>query len=718
MAKLGKLIAYIVAGIVGLFVIAAVALTLFFDPNDFRDEIAAGVKDATGRELNIEGDITLSVFPWLAVEVGQTALGNADGFGEAPFARFDNARLSVRVMPLLLRQEVAVGTASLSGFEANLAVAANGATNWDDLSQASEQTDSAPAESSGDFKLDIANVDLSNARVTYTDAQSGGAYSITDLNVATGRITIGSPFDVDGEFSFAAEPGDMGGQIALQTTVTLGEGFKQIATEGLNISGSIRGLVAAATDFNFDSRAMRIDTEAGRASVGEIDLGILGLAISADVEPFAYAGSPEIPASVRVAEFSLIELLQLLEIEPPVTADPNALQRVSFEANAVVGGEAISLADMALALDDTTMQGELAVMLGDSGPSLNFDLNADSITLDNYMAPPAEEAAAQEEAAADFEIPVDLVRALKANGTVRLQEAFLGPIAFTNLELGVNGSGDRLRLHPIAAEFFGGAYAGDVRIDASNAVPALSVNEQIQGVDLKAMAIALYETDRLTGTINGAFELAGSGQTMSAIASDLDGSMNIELVDGAWEGIDVWHKLRSARAIYKREPAPEAQLPLRTEFSTISATGVVTDGVFTNDDLLAQMPFLRITGQGTVNLSAREIDYSVQARVLERPEFMADASDDELQDFTQALIPIRIRGPLGDPSFRPDIEAMFRAEVETAIEEKKDELKEDLLNRLLGGDEEDAAGEGADTGEEEKDLEDELKDSLKNLFPR
>jgi len=95
-----------------------------------------------------------------------------------------------------------------------------------------------------------------------------------------------------------------------------------------------------------------------------------------------------------------------------------------------------------------------------------------------------------------------------------------------------------------------------------------------------------------------------------------------------------------------------------------------------------------------------------------------------MEDFTKVLIPIRIRGPLASPSFRPDIEAMFRQEVERAIDEKKEDLKKDLLNRLIGepkDDTEGAAGEGADTEpqkEEELDLEEEVKKKLKDLFPR
>lgn len=718
MAKFGKLFLYLIGAVVGLFVIAAVALTVFFDPNDFRDTISTQVRNQTGRDLTINGDLSLSVFPWLAVDIGQTTMGNASGFGDEPFVAFDSARLSVKLMPLLLRQEVAVGTASLAGFEANLAVNANGVSNWDDLAQGG---DAAPAESSasaGAASIDIANVELTDARINYRDAASGSEYTLTGLNVMTGRITPGTPFDLDAAFSFAAAPGELGGDLTVDGSVALDESFQQLTMDGLSIGGTLRGVVEQPTDFRLESRSIALDTAAGRAAPGEIDLAVLGLEMSADVQPFAYSGNDDINASLRVNEFSLVELMTTLGIEAPVTADPNALQRLSFEADASVGSDAISLAGMTLVMDDTTLTGSLAVPLTASG-ALRFDLAADSITLDNYMAPASDEVVAEDAEAADVEIPVELVRSLKANGTVRLAEAFLGPMTFTNMVLGVNGANNQLRLNPITAEFFDGSYSGDVRIDASGSTPTLSVNENISDVNLGAMALALYETEDINGTINGSFELSGSGATLSAITADLDGNMRLSLSDGAWEGTDVWHQLRSARAIYKREPPPEPRLPPRTPFSNISASGPVTDGVFSNDNLRAEMPYLQVTGKGTVNLVARELDYSVQARVLERPEFMSNASDDELADFTEALIPIRVRGPLAAPSFRPDIEAMFRAEVENAIEEKKEELKEDLLNRLFkeNDDEEGAAGEGADT-EPEQDVEDQLKNKLKDIFPR
>lgn len=128
-----KKLLYLVLGIVAVFVVAVVAFVLLFDPNDYRDEISAQVKRATGRDLVIEGDLGLSVFPWLAIDVGKTRLGNAPGFGDEPFASFERARLSVQLLPMLLHREVSIGTASLDSLHLNLAVARDGRSNWQDL---------------------------------------------------------------------------------------------------------------------------------------------------------------------------------------------------------------------------------------------------------------------------------------------------------------------------------------------------------------------------------------------------------------------------------------------------------------------------------------------------------------------------------------------------------------------------------------------------------
>ena len=718
MGRLLKIIFYLFAGIVGILVIAAVSLTLFFDPNDFRDRIQDAVKESTGREL-VVGELDLSVFPWLAVNVGRSELGNAEGFNAEQFLSFESASLSVRILPLILRQEVMVGTASLAGLQVNLEVAPNGVTNWDDLSEGGDDASAATGDGSeSGGQIDVANIAVTNASVSFSDASAGSDYSVSGLSFETSRIAAGVPIDIRAEFDFSSSSDGVGGHVAMRNTTTMSEGQSLLTVDGLNISGYLDGIVSESTAFNFDSRSISVDTAAQSIDAGELDFTILGVSMSADVEPFSYAGTPQPMASLSVATFSLKELMQALDIESPATVDPDAMQSVSFSAKAKVGQDRISLSAVSLDLDDSTMTGSMSVPLTASGV-LGFEFEVDAIVIDGYMAPADESASAGAAGSSDMEIPADLVRALNVDGNFRINEAILSGMTFTNMEVGIKAGDGKLRLHPLGAEFYEGAYSGDVQIDASGDVPVVSANERIEGVDVGQMVAAMFEADNISGTINGHFQLAGAGKTMSAIQSDLDGTMSLELADGALEGTDIWHQLRSARALYRREPTPEPTLPARTEFSAVKATGMVNDGVFTNDDFIAVLPFLQLNGAGIVDLGTNEVDYSLEVRVFDRPEFMAGATEAELADFAQTVVPLKITGPLGSPSVRPDIEGIFRARVEEAIEEQKEDLKNELLNRLLGGgDTEEGDPEAQDAEEEaEEDPEEQLKkELLKKLF--
>ena len=81
-----RILALILGAALLAVVAAAIVLPLVIDPNDYRDEIGALVSERTGRSLNISGDLSLSVFPWLGIEVGEVSLANAPGFGPEPMA--------------------------------------------------------------------------------------------------------------------------------------------------------------------------------------------------------------------------------------------------------------------------------------------------------------------------------------------------------------------------------------------------------------------------------------------------------------------------------------------------------------------------------------------------------------------------------------------------------------------------------------------------------
>ncbi|MDH3952983.1 MAG: AsmA family protein [Gammaproteobacteria bacterium] len=708
MSRALKILGILVVTAVAVTIFAAIVFVLVFDPNDYRDKISEGVREATGRELVIEGDLELSLFPWLAIELGRTQLGNAPGFDDTPFASFDSARLSVRVMPLLLRREVVIGTAALDSLRVNLQVRKDGTGNWEDFGEAGEVQEAEPgtpeAEAAGpSATIDVASVAVTDAALSYSDASSGDRFELTGLNLTSGRIAAGEAVPLDGGFAFRLDPAGLSGEVDIEVVVAFDADAAAISISDLNIGGRVDGVAEVPATFRLAAAAIRLQTEAQSADVGEINLQLMSVDLLADVEPFSYAGEPQPSATIGIAAFSPRTLMQELAIEVPPTADPDVLDKLIVDAKAKVGANAIMLSDLKLVIDDTTFTGKLSVPRSADG-TFELDLAGDSIDLARYMAPAGEEAAGGEAGGETVEIPVELIRAMNARGNLSIASASLGNILFEKVTLGVNSANGRLRMYPIAADFFDGGYRGDVRIDASGEVPSISVNEKIANVSLKPMMKAVYDVENVTGTVNGTFRLGGSGADMDAIRRDLDGDLSFELLDGAWEGTDVWYELRKARALIRGEAAPAAPATPRTRFSSTKASGKVTDGVMRNDDFFAELPFMQVSGKGTVNFVEASVDYTVTGRFLEKPEFMTDVSQDELDDFTKAVIPFRITGPLADPGIRPDVEEMLKDRAE-------EEAKKAIMDKLLG-DEKEPPPEGEEP-QEEKDVEDQLKDEAK-----
>src|SRR6266700_7967849 len=89
--RTAKYLSIAVGAVIALIALALLAVRLFVDPNDYKPRIAAAVKNATGRELKLDGAIKLSVFPWIAMELGPASLGNPAGFPEQPFVSFQHA---------------------------------------------------------------------------------------------------------------------------------------------------------------------------------------------------------------------------------------------------------------------------------------------------------------------------------------------------------------------------------------------------------------------------------------------------------------------------------------------------------------------------------------------------------------------------------------------------------------------------------------------------
>jgi len=288
MKKLLKALAWLTGGLVLLVVAAIVIVLLVVDPNDYKDKIAIAVKDATGRDLNIVGDIGLSVFPRIALDLGELELGNAPGFSGEYFARTQKVQIRVKLMPLL-DKEVEMDTVQIEGLDVHLARDESGKTNWDDLLAAANDGDSNSAQPVA--ALALGGINVQNASLSWTDAQAGQNVVVQALNLATGPVSFDAPLNISISFDVENIEQQMNGHIEMAGEIAYDPEAKIAAANGLTFNAVLEGplLPGGKTDVNFTGNA-RFDQNNQAFALSNFNLLLPKLDLGATTGSFSIGG--------------------------------------------------------------------------------------------------------------------------------------------------------------------------------------------------------------------------------------------------------------------------------------------------------------------------------------------------------------------------------------------------------------------------------------------
>ncbi|EGJ51488.1 AsmA family protein [Desulfocurvibacter africanus] len=241
--------------LVALVIVAALVLPMVVDPNQYKGRIAQEVQKATGREFAVEGDIDLSVFPWLGVEIGRMHMANAEGFGDEPMIAVENAEVRVKLLPLLSR-ELIVDTVVIQNPVIRLAKDEQGRTNWQDiLDHMERQAAEKPAEpeqpqepgASPLQKVELAGLEVENGLLVWSDMQAKASYEVRELNVDVGELSMeAQPFPVSVNCAFVASQPQASGNLELNSVITLMLDQKTARAERTNLKLNIDKLVQQA----------------------------------------------------------------------------------------------------------------------------------------------------------------------------------------------------------------------------------------------------------------------------------------------------------------------------------------------------------------------------------------------------------------------------------------------------------------------------------------
>ena len=623
--KAVRIVLYGVGGLVALAGVALGAAAVIIDGKFVKARLESAMKEKN-RTLSIDGDPKVKLFPVAGLALGKTSLSEPGS--DKPFLLLDSAEVAVRVMPLL-SGEVAIETLKVSGLKANVVRRKDGTMNFSDLA-GPKNKDKKPEEPPN---LRIAEVLVEKVQLAYRDEATGQELNIAELNLKTGRL--------DGQ-----TPGDL----ALSARIT-----------GKKPEADLRAQASGALRFNLGREEFAFDKFSAQLK-GRYDQDTVALEFSApkvDVTPAKASGSEvRISAQIKGPQRNIDAKLLIAAVEG--TAKALTISRVSLDLDAAVAGisakaklEAAIKANLAKQdlqaevsgkLDDSPLKAKIG--LTNFAPlKANFDLSIDRLNLDRYRPDRKEKP--------DERFDLAVLKGKTVNGKIAIGALTVKRIKLENVKAELKLDNGKLDVAPHTANLYGGTLSGTIAADSNG--NRIRVKEAAQNVALGALLRDMAQKDVLDGRGNVTLDVQTAGGTELALKKALAGSARVEMKDGAIKGVNLADSARNVKsALGAKQSKPDPSQ--KTDFSDMSASFKIANGVAHNDDLKAQSPFLRLGGAGNLDIGNNTIDYLAKATLAATAKGQGGR---DVSNVAGVTIPVKLSGPLDNPNWNVDYSALL-----------------------------------------------------------
>jgi AsmA protein len=665
-----KLLLIIGGGIVALAVLALVAINLLISAEAVRDRVAERIKEQTGRELKVNGTTALLFTPGPHIVITDASF--TDPEARAGTADISVARLvlDLNLSDLFSREvdaehvvvEQPVITIRLGSEDRPVEVG-------EPKAQEAGKVVKAGDEPKRDMRLNDLSIEEGTVNIVYDE--KGTEKRIEHINANMSMPALADPATGKGKFDWKGQTVDF----SFELTSPLD--LRERRPAKLLLSLDTRAIAA-----RFDGTIMTRPEFTGQGQ----------LSAKAHSIPSLIAWMRERPSSLTaIGDGELASYLAWKKDEITLSQARFALEHVSGQGQAVV-----TLARprphirAALALDHLDLNPFLPNSAGQKaggspkskgaaptsasndaqssqGEAPDADQNAGSAEPTPEAAPPPSEADAQQPAPqtednsaappqtaaiATPPAPAAHPAQFDADVNVNVRQTRVGHLELGPSSLGVAFHDGVLNATLGGMELYDGHASGKVTLDASKPVPAFSGNLLLDGVQAKTLLSDAAQFSMLSGHTKLALQISGSGSNSDEIKSSLTGQGNVAVSDGAIEGINITELINSVGA--GQMPDLRQGPGAKTVFSDLGGSFTIANGIAQTSNLKMTSQVLKVTAEGNVDLTQSSIDMLARPEVTAAPEGKGGANN-----LAGLSVPVRIEGPLANPSIKPGIKAMF-----------------------------------------------------------
>jgi AsmA protein len=452
----------------------------------------------------------------------------------------------------------------------------------------------------------------------------------------------------------------------------------KLAVDGVRISQAALAWKDEATGADYAISDFNLKT--GRVAPG--------IPVKFDLAATIRANEPKVDVKLQVGGMLVADLEKQVFSVTGLTVKLNgAAAGVTGLAAELSGSVAADLkkqaanADLAMKLDESNIKAKFAVA-DFAALRSTFDIAIDKLNVDKYRPPkkPGETARAQVSSQPEQPIDFSPIKKLDLDGRVRIGDLTVSNIKAQNVHVDVRVKNGRLEVDPLAANLYQGSVKGSASVDANT--NRMAVKQNLAGISIGQLLHDAIGQDLLEGRGNVALDLTTAGNLVSAMKKTLNGTARLELKDGAIKGINLAQSLRNAKALVtggKHEAEQGAVVGEKTDFSELTASFEIKNGIAHNGDFLAKSPFLRLTGEGNINLPDSTLNYLIKAAVVASS---AGQGSKEMADLEGLTIPLRAAGPFTALKYKLEFGSVLSDSAKQKLEERKEVIKGKLEDKL------------------------------------
>ena len=718
MKKVFKYFVWAISTMLVILVLLAIIASKFIDLNKHKTWITGIVKEKTGRELTIKGDIDLSFLPWLGIQLNDLTLSNHANFEEPYFAKVDHMQVGIKLIPLVLEQKIKAGVITVDGLGLHLAKSKSGITNWSDLVPTytgDEEKDQQKKEKTKKglslFAFEAEGIEVSDARIFWNDMNTNVRYQLEKLNAETGPLNAKKPIDLKTDWILSINQPSLKAKTNLVTQVlpdfeTMQFEFKQSKLD-IKITSQESQAQTLSVSLETDIQA---DLSNGLIKSNNLSIKSKDLIIDGNITvDHLFEKEPRINSSIVVHPFNPRTWLDILQIKLPTMSDDNALKKTALSATIKANQSQIDLKNIKINVDDTQIKGTASIAQPLKDPKIKFDMIINSIDLNRYLPPESEQdQQSTEKNDPEINMPVGLLKH-HVQGKIKINQLAVKKISANDIQLKIDSKNSLSQLSHQIGRIYGGMAQGTLSINTKQE-PIIRITENLSNMDIGNVLRDFADIDLLEskGNLNAAIQT--KGVRLSTLKKNLNGHLKFKFDNGSIKGYNVARMMRDAKnKLRSRKNSNETDGLKKTDFVELTGTAVINNGVLKNQDLSAKSPFLRLSGSGQTSIVEETIDYTVRPVIVNTSKGQEGA---DLSDLQGIPIPIRITGTWQGPKWDIKLGQEIKAQVKKLKKRAKEKLsiEEDKLREKLSHQKEEA----------EEDLKNKAKErlakELKKLF--